>query len=266
MTAFDRPRRSGLVWALLGGIVLLGGVIALVVGLLTPNASPSPSPTETSPANSPSASTTPRPVDGAVVDESAVESGWAPEPVTTDAETYVRAALAAASTFDTTLSTRDQWLSYLDTWFTPDTRYPEADRPDRLKAAQLELRQGVVLPQEMWDSLAMQGGRVVANVVGEVDLTDVPEDTTGDMRIGTADVELTFTQQDGTGEESSYTESARVSVQVLCGAGSVPTPGSAQQAGDCKVVRFFTEPVEKLTWAPRPSQSLPSRTRGPAAR
>lgn len=113
-----------------------------------------------------------------------------------------------------------------------------------MKAAQLELRQGVVLPQEMWDSMAMQQGRVVSAVVGDVDLGDVPEDTTGEMHIGTADVDLTFTQQDGTGEESSYTESARVSVQVLCGAGSVPTPSSAQQAGDCKVVRFFTEPVE----------------------
>jgi hypothetical protein len=31
---------------------------------------------------------------------------------------------------------------------------------------------------------------------------------------------------------------------VLCGPGSVPTPDSGQQAGDCKVVRYFTEPME----------------------
>ncbi|WP_211160586.1 MULTISPECIES: hypothetical protein, partial [Microbacterium] len=59
-----------------------------------------------------------------------------------------------------------------------------------------------------------------------------------------SDVVLEFTRSDGSGVESSYEESVRVSVQVLCGPGSVPAPDSAQQVGDCKVVRFFTEPVE----------------------
>lgn len=239
----QRPRRTGVIWAVLGGAVLVAGVIALIVGMLnrpsdsapTPSATPPPSTAPSTPSTMPS---------DAVVDEMVAKTGWVPEPITTDDIAYVDAAISAASTFDTTLSTREAWLGYLDTWFTPDTRYVDAERPDRMNAAQLEMRQGVVLPQSMWDSLAEQQGRVSAVVVGEVTLTSVPEDATGDMRIGTADVELTFTQQDGTGEESSYTESARVSVQVLCGAGSVPTPGSAQQAGDCKVVRFFTEPVE----------------------
>lgn len=239
----QRPQRTGLIWAVLGGAVLIAGVIALVVGVLgRPNDSaPSPSPTEPTVdiSSSPPANPT-----GAVVDESAAASGRIPEPITSDPDEYVRAALSAASTFDTTLSTRDEWLGYLDTWFTPDTRYADSDREERMRAAQLELRQGVVLPQSMWDSLASQQGRVVAAVVSEVALSPVPEDVSSDMRIGTADVELTFTLDDGSGEESSYTETARVSVQVLCGAGSVPTPGSAQQVGDCKVVRYFTEPVE----------------------
>lgn len=238
-----RPRRTGAIWAVLGGAVLIAGVIALLVGMLNRPNDSDPTPSAPVPTGA-SSSATPTAPTGSVVNEKVVDAGRVPEPITTDATVYVEAALSAASTFDTTLSTRDEWLSYLDTWFTPDTRYADTQRPDRMDAAQLEMRQGVVLPQSMWDSLAAQHGRVSATVVSEVTFTNVPEDTTGDMRIGTADVELTFTQEDGTGEESSYTESARVSVQVLCGAGSVPTPGSAQQAGDCKVVRFFTEPVE----------------------
>ena len=72
----------------------------------------------------------------------------------------------------------------------------------------------------------------------------VAEDPSGDMHIGTADLTLTYTRVDGDGKEYGFEEQVRVSVQVLCGAGSVPAPGSAQQAGDCKVVRFFTEPME----------------------
>ena len=68
--------------------------------------------------------------------------------------------------------------------------------------------------------------------------------TSGDMRIGTADVVLTFTRSDGNGGETSYEETVRVSVQVLCGEGSVPTPNTAQQAGDCKVVRYFSGSLE----------------------
>lgn len=83
-----------------------------------------------------------------------------PEPITTDAEAYVRAALAAASTFDTTKSSRDAWLDYLDSWFTPDSRYAtQADREDDMRASKLELRQAVVLPEDRWNSLSDEDGR-----------------------------------------------------------------------------------------------------------
>lgn len=242
MTA-QRPRRTGAIWAAVGGAVLVAGVIALLLGMLNRPAESGPTPSPNLPTGS-SPSTSPPESSGAVVDETAAASGWVPEPITTDPDAYIRAALSAASMFDTTLSSRDEWLNYLDTWFTPDTRYAETERQDRMDAARLEMRQGVVLPQPMWDSLAIQHGRVRALVVGDVSLTGVPEDATGAMSIGTADVQLTFTQEDGAGTEASYTEDARVSVQVLCGADSVPTPQSDQRAGDCKLVRFFTEPVE----------------------
>lgn len=249
MTRAERTGRTGRTWAIVGGAVLLAGILAIVISALAGGGDPDPGATSTptsdgaSSTGTPAPTTQPVPPDD-VVDPTATDSGWTPEPITTDAETYVRSALAAASTFDTTLSSRDTWLTYLDTWFTPDTRYAESDQAARMKAAQLELRQGVVLPQETWESLASEDGRVVAAVVGDVSLQDVPEDVSGDMSIGTADVELTFTQTDGTGSESSYTENARVSVQVLCGPASVPTPQTSQAAGDCKVVRYFTEPTE----------------------
>ncbi|WP_169582085.1 MULTISPECIES: hypothetical protein [Microbacterium] len=231
-------------WAWIGGAVLLVGVVGIVIAALSGSGStPTPSPSDPrTPSNGSSSS--PSSNGQAIVDPDVVDRGWAPEPITTDAETYVAAALAAASTFDTKASARDEWLDYLETWFTPDTRYPEGqDRERQLSAALTELRQGVVLPEQEWQSLAAEDGRVEATA-GAVSLSEVPEDATGDMAIGTADVVLTFTRSDGAGGESSYEESVRVSVQVLCGEESVPTPNSAQRAGDCKVVRFFTEPVE----------------------
>lgn len=231
-------------WAWIGGATLIVGIVAIVITAVSGTGTPpTPSPTDSqAPSNEPSSSPS---SDGqAVVDSDVVDRGWTPEPITTDPEIYVAAALSAASTFDTTASTRDQWLDHLETWFTPDTRYEtEAERDQRMTAALLELRQGVVLPEAEWDSLAAEDGRVEATA-GEVSLSEVPEDASGDMAIGTADVVLTFTRSDDAGGESSYEESVRVSVQVLCGEGSVPAPNSAQQAGDCKVVRFFTEPVE----------------------
>ena len=245
MMSEQRRARRGTVWAVLGSVVAVAAVAGIVLGSLFRDGSPAPASSLTSavtPDSGASGSVT-RPAD--VVDASVAASGWVPEPVTTDPDVYARAALAAASTFDTRLGTRQEWLAYLDSWFTPDTRYTtEEDRTEVMAASQLELRQGVVLPQQQWDSLAAQDGRVVAEVPGDIAFTGVPDDPAGGMRIGTADVVLTFTQAGGSGGELSYDEVVRVSVQVLCGEGSVPTPGTGQRPGDCKVVRFFTETVE----------------------
>ncbi|MCR2765004.1 hypothetical protein NQ152_15975 [Microbacterium sp. zg.B48] len=244
MKATQRSRRTGLIWAVVGGVVLVVGVVAIIVASITGQAAPSAI-TERSPDSETSAPSAGPHGDGLVVDPAAEARGWTPEPITTDPETYIRSALEAASTFDTTMSSRNEWLDYLDTWFTPDTRYTsEADRGAALGASRVELRQGVVLPEEEWDSLAAEDGRVVATVTGEVSFVPVPEDPSGDMSIGTADVVLTFTRSSGGGAETSYEESVRVSVQVLCGPESVPTPETGQRAGDCKVVRYFTEPLE----------------------
>jgi len=224
--------------------VLVAGLVAVIVSSLLTQNSTDPTDTPTTGATAPAPSSTDH-SDAAFVDESVTEMGWIPEPITTGADTYVRAALEAASTFDTTKSTREEWLDYLDTWFTPDSRYTsEADQQGAMTASQLELDQGVALPQEEWDSLANEDGRVVAEATGKITYVPVSDDASGDMKIGSSDVTLTFTRSDADGEESSYDERVRVSVQVLCGPDSVPTAESDQQAGDCKVVRYFTEPME----------------------
>lgn len=237
--------RGGM-WALIGAAVLVAGIIAIIVASILPRpADPAPSRSE-GPSQGPDGVTASpnAPSEDAAVDTEVTGRGWVAEPITTDPDLYARTALAAASTFDTTLASREEWLTYLDTWFTPDTRYASgADQAAELVAAQLELRQGVVLPQEQWDSMTAEDGRVVAQTIGGMTLMPVPEDASGDMAIGTANVTLSFTMTGADGE-SSFDETVRVSVQVLCGPGSVPTPGSAQTPGDCKVVRFFSEPME----------------------
>lgn len=236
--------RRSRVWAIVGGIIVVAAVVAIILSAVTAQA-PTADPSRSGDPGETSAPPATAPPTGDYVDESASEKGWVPEPITTDPETYMRAALAAASTFDTQRSTRPEWLAYVDTWFTPDTRYTsEQDREDDMRAAQLELRQGVVLPEDEWNSLANEKGRVTAVVTGEITYDDVPDDASGDMRIGTADVVLTFTRSDGAGGDTSYDETVRVSVQVLCGEGSIPTPDSAQQPGDCKVVRYFSGSLE----------------------
>ncbi|MFS0735302.1 hypothetical protein [Microbacterium jepli] len=243
-----QPQRRALTWAVIGALVLVAGVVAIVVGAISaapaPTASPAASPTGPDVTPSFGPSTTPS-TGSRVVDESVRSRGWVPEPITAGRAVYVQAALEAAATFDTQKSSRAEWLDYLDTWFTPDTRYTsEADRQKRLAAAQLELRQAVVLPDQQWTSLANERGRVAATVTTDISWSTVPEDASGDMSIGTADVLLTYTRQDNTGTETTYEESTRVSVQVLCGPGSVPVPDTSQSPGDCRVVRYFAEPIE----------------------
>lgn len=243
MTSLSPAARRARRWAIAGGAILLAGIIAIIIVAVSNQRPPQTVPAET-PNSSPSSTPVSADPTDAVVDAGAEENGWRTEPITADAELYAAAALEAAATFDTTKASRDEWLAYLDSWFTPDTRYSsESDQLGRMQAAQLEMRQGVVLPEQEWDSLAAEDGRVAAEARGVV-TGPVTDDTSGDMAIATGDVVLTFTRTDGAGGESSFEESVRVSVQVLCGPGSVPTPDSAQQAGDCKVVRFFTEPVE----------------------
>ncbi|NYE18085.1 hypothetical protein [Microbacterium immunditiarum] len=234
-------------WALVGAAVLAFAILAIVLSVwLAGPADPSPTGTPDPSASSSSTPSTSGDAEGPVVDESVSERGWRVEPITQDPEVYARAALEAASTFDTRESTRAEWVEWLSTWFTTPTQYTDPTEQDDAKRGFLaELRSHVVVPAEAWDALARENGTVVANTDEDMTFLDDAEFEALGIHTATADVVLTFNRDadaEGT-DRVSYDERVRVSVQVMCGAPTDTTPGSAQRSGDCKVVRFFTEPV-----------------------
>ncbi|MBX3193844.1 MAG: hypothetical protein KF727_01925 [Microbacteriaceae bacterium] len=242
MAATNRNRPRVLVIAV-GALLLAVLAIALIVGLIARNDGPTnpgtgstPSPGGSGPSSSP-------PAGDGVVDVSVGDRGWVAEPITVDPGRYIRAALEAAGTFDTTLSTRSEWVEWLETWFTPSPLYDdEADALEQMAGYKDELDTSVLLPQADWDDLAAEGGRVEAHVSGAIDYLELPETTEKKVWTGTAQVVLTYSRT-AEGQSYSYEDTVRVSVQVVCGGDSVPTPGSAQRPSDCKVVRFFDEAV-----------------------
>lgn len=238
--ANEERRRMRIVWAVVGAVVLVGALIAILVATQHGTSNdPDPSPS-TPAAGSPAP---PHPPSGDLVDPSVAERGWVPEPITRDPDVYARAALEAVGTFDTREATRGEWLSWLDSWFTPSPLYENPqDALDQMTGYQAELDQSVVLPQQMWDDLASEDGRVTAEVTSDIDYLELPETTAQNMLTASADVVLHYART-ADGQDVSYEETVRVSVQVVCDGASVPTPGSAQQAGDCKVVRFFDQAV-----------------------
>jgi hypothetical protein len=239
-----RFRRRGLILSLLVGASVL---TVVVIGLLARSADGGGlvHPTPVSPAPSATVSSSPAAVAGESVDPGVVKRGWVPEPITQDPDAYVRAAFEAAATFDTRHSTREEWLNWLGTWFTPSPHYgDQQDALDQMAGYKAELEQSVVLPQSQWDDLANGDGRVSARVDGSIDYIDQSDAEQKGVRTATANVVMTFTQAgDGANGDASHDQTVRVSVQVVCGGASIPTPNSAQRAGDCKVVRFFDTAV-----------------------
>jgi hypothetical protein len=236
--------RKRLVWAMLGAAVLCAGIIALVVAGLGKGGTTPPAQTPPQ-SGSPSATSTPPPTssDLGFVDPSVTELGWVPEPITQDPETYARAALEAAGTFDTRLATRSEWVDWLESWFTLSPLYDqEQDALDQMAGYKAELDQAVVLPQSAWDDLASEDGRVSSRVASEIQYLELPETTQKKVWTASADVVMTYTRS-ADGGDVEYEETVRVTVQVVCGGVSVPVPGSSQRPGDCKVVRFFDEAV-----------------------
>jgi hypothetical protein len=240
----EQQRKRGPRVALIALIVVLVAVAvtAAILGGLGrsgTNGVPIGAPTGSQPSASPSTSTGTEDV----VDPTVADRGWVPEPITVDRDLYVRAALAAAGTFDTRLADRDELVTWLKTWFTASPLYDSPDdAAEQMARYQSELDQSVLLPQARWDDLAADEGRVAAEVSGPIEYLDLPETAAVSVWTASADVVLTYTRRSGD-DESSYQDTVRVSVQVVCGGTSIPTPGSAQRPGDCKVVRYFDEAV-----------------------
>lgn len=236
----SRKRMSVWVIAVVAALAIIV-VIALILGSGAGSGEPTdPTPATTSPESSSGAP----PVDsGEFVDASVTDQGWLPEPVTTDRDVYVDAALRAAVTFDTKLATREEWVAWLASWFTPSPLYSDpADAADQLAGYLAELDQSVLLPQSTWDDLVGDGGRVEAELASPITYLDLPETSAANVWTGSADVKVIYFRDSGEGE-SSYSDTVRVSVQIVCRGVSVPTPGSGQRPGDCKVVRFFDTAV-----------------------
>jgi hypothetical protein len=235
--------RRSIAWAVIGGVVLLIAVIAIIVAGTAQRGDGTPPPTASATGHaSPTASTPPTTsVPSSVVDPSVSRRGWLPEPITRDRDAYVRAALEAASTFDPRSATREEFLTYLSTWFTYDTRWADrSDRESSMSRYLLELSQSVVLPEDQWAAFRTDHTRVTAKTTGPITYTDVPDDP-GGMYIGTADVTVRYTYGDA--NHTADERRVRVSVQVLCTPDTVPAPNSKQQVGDCKVIRYFPSAV-----------------------
>ena len=231
--------------AAISAVVLSAAVIALFIAGLGRGSGPQSTPPPPGQTSDPSPSPTSTSNGEQVVDPTVGKRGWVPEPITQAPDAYARAALEAAGTFDTRLATRSEWVDWLESWFTPSPLYDdEQDALDQMAGYKAELDQTVVLPQALWDDLASEGGRVSAHVEGDLEYLDLPETTQKNVRTATANVVMTYTRFPAAGGgEVTYDQTVRVSVQVVCGGASVPAPNSAQQAGDCKVVRFFDAAV-----------------------
>lgn len=229
-------------------LIVIGVLVIVVIALLGRGSggtvAPSRSPSRATISQSASPTTSPV-ASSSAVDPNVATRGWVPEPITQDPDVYVRAALEAAATFDTRHATRDQWVAWLGTWFTPSPLYDHAqDALDQMAGYKAELNQTVLIPQSQWDDLAKNDGRVSGRVDGQIVYSDQADATLKHVRTATANVLTTFTQAgDSAAGDASYEQTVRVSVQVVCGGESVPTSGSAQRAGDCKVVRFFDTAV-----------------------
>jgi len=197
----------------------------------------SPGATSRPPSTAAPEATAPR---GGVVDESVSELGMVPEPITRDIEVYADAAFRAFATYDTTKTTRSEFIGHLKTWFTRDMgiHKPE-DRVRALKHQRSALYDRVDGLQ-MWDGLTSTRGTAVARVDGPIRYSRHDEDPTGDMRWADGDVTVTYTQHDGGARPAVQEITMPIRALILCGAETDPTPGSAQKSGDCKLVRIVS--------------------------
>lgn len=241
-------RRLAIVWAVIGGLVLLAVIITMLVVLLTPPSSSAvPTPSATGKDDPTPTSSAPAPDASAVVDETAADRGLVAEPITRDVETYAIAALEAAATFDTNTITRDEFIDYLGTWISGDPYYAESEGDDPGAEARDAIGHGVILPPAEWDAVANEFGTSSAKVTGDVEIEDAGlyYDGEGQQRNVYADVVVTYMHKagaDGSEGETSYEDRVRVGVQVLCGdTRTQPAPNSAQTAGDCKVIKWLQE-------------------------
>lgn len=110
-----RSSSRPIILAAIGGLVVVAGIAAFTVASLSGGgeAVPTPKPT-TQPSFDPSDYSSD---ELESVYPQVIDLGLVPEPITTDPEEYITAAIAAWGTYDTTTSTTiPQWKKYLESW------------------------------------------------------------------------------------------------------------------------------------------------------
>ena len=215
--------------AALLAVAVTVGVVALVTRDDTPEVTTSPTavPSASSPTSSPAA--TP----GGTGDAKA--HGWVQEPVTTDPDKYAEAALRAISTFDTTLSTREEYLAYLETWMTPqvgNTTTGEIN-PDATENNKRILDREILPTEDMWAGLAEARG------FGTPEYDTIEQLVSGVTNGYSVEMDTVYTpREEGDFDSGPWAESRNILIQVMCNEWAVPSPEKGQQLGDCKVVRW----------------------------
>ena len=248
----EQRRTRKLVWLVVAALIVAASITGLVWGLIAAGSAPVPADPTSEPTDAPTTSPSEEPpADGEVVDQSATENGWVPEPVTTSMKEYGVAAATAATTYDTTKATRGQFLDYLTTWFTPD--YEIGTLEDRESALQGHLRsldRDTIVPDQMWDEQALVKTIVTAEAEAvKIDYDHVsakPDSLDTFIEKGfhsvTVDVVVTYSKVDSsTGDRFTYDDRFTISMQLQCG-NSIPAESSGQTSADCKLIRFYDEP------------------------
>ena len=223
--------------SIVGAVVILVAIVAIIVASLNRGADPSPtgSGTPTATSSSGPAQPTPGPSEVAPGTDPSFPfdpeaKGWVVEPITTDPEKYVRAALEAVLTFDTRNTSREEFLGYLNTWMTPALSEQTTEDNKRVLANQVLLSEGE------WATLTELQGTSTPELVGEVSPLEAPED--GSYQLARATFDVWMRPGDRADETSGWAQTRTIGVMVQCTDVSVPAPGTDQKPGDCKVVRW----------------------------
>ncbi len=223
--------------SIVGAVAILIAVIAIIVASVSRGADPGPSgevtpfgpaPTGSSQPTPTSTSTDPGTDPSGPFDPEA--KGWVVEPITTDPEKYVTAALEAVLTFDTRNTSREEFLAYLETWMTPTTSDKVTADNKRVLANQVLLSEGE------WATLTDLQGTSTPTLVGEVSPLEGPDD--GSYKVARATFDVTMRPGDPSDETSGWMQNRTIGVMVQCSDASVPAPGTDQKPGDCKVLRW----------------------------
>lgn len=212
-------------------------------------AAPTTSPGGTSvPSAVPSGGPTAAP-SGDPAEQAAAAKGWLPELLTEDPRAYGEQAAIALATYDTTLATRADLVSYLATWHTIDTRFAsEADRQASLESAIQQISQYMIPPVATWDEQALSKTVLTAKVIGskmDKELLAFANDplSTDGQHIVTTEIAVTTSAEDrSTGQRNEFDQRFTITVRIMCG-NAVPPVDSKGSPSRCMILNYINDPI-----------------------